>query len=205
MVRHKIYPDDLRERLIAAALERLRTHASEQVSLRELAAQCDTSTNAIYSIFGGKDALIAAVIELARAELLDQVVLFDELDESLDVFGAAGRRYRAWARRQPDLYRLIFEGGGPIALREEDMARVLVVLESLMVKGVLRRTDPTALVITVWSSLHGFTLFELNRWPDGSEEADRYFALAQQQMAQGLLTPGMLAVLATSLTPAASS
>ena len=205
MPRTKTYPEDLRDRLVAAALERLRTHASEHVSLRELAARCGTSTNAIYSIFGGKDALIEAVIELARAELLAHVVLFDEPDESLDAFGAAGRRYRAWARRHPDLYRLIVEDGGPIALGEQDMARVIALVESLMAQGVLRRTDPTALIITVWTSLHGFTLFELNRWPHGSEEADYYYARTQQQLAEGLLTPGMLAVLAAQLTPEASA
>ena len=205
MARLNTHPDDLRDRLIAAAYARLQEESPEQMSLRELAASVDRSTNAIYSIFGGKDALIEAVIELARAELLAHVVLFDEPDESLDAFGAAGRRYRAWARRHPDLYRLIFEDGGPMALGEDDMARVIALVESLMAQGVLRRTDPTALIITVWTSLHGFTLFELNRWPDGSEEADHYYALTQQQLAEGLLTPGMLAVLAAQLTPEASA
>lgn len=70
MVRHKNYPDDLRERLVAVMLQHLRTQDPDDVPLRDLAAECDTSTNAVYSIFGSKDALIDEVARVAREDFL---------------------------------------------------------------------------------------------------------------------------------------
>ncbi len=70
MARLNTHPDDLRDRLIAAAYARLQEESPEQMSLRELAASVDRSTNAIYSIFGGKDALSKEVTRVARADFL---------------------------------------------------------------------------------------------------------------------------------------
>ena len=73
MVRHKNYPDDLRERLVAVMLQHLRTQDPDDVSLRDLAAECDTSTNAVYSIFGSKDALIDQIVSDDWAALLKKI------------------------------------------------------------------------------------------------------------------------------------
>ena len=193
MPRSRTYPDDLRDRLVAAALDRLRDHVPDEVSLRDLAAECDTSTNAIYSIFGGKDELVASVAALARRELGQQLTALPEDGLDLAALFAAGHRYRAWARRQPMLYRLLFSRpqtpGGPTGISAGDLASFVGLLRQMMEAGVLRVDDPVTVLTTLWVSLHGFTLLELDVWPGGGPEADRYFAALQVHLAAGLAVP----------------
>lgn len=214
MPRPRTYPDDLRDRLVAATLERLRVHAPEDVSLRDLAAECGTSTNAIYSIFGGKDELVASVVPLGLRELTDAAIDLDCAEPGIAALAAAGHRVRAWARSQPTLYRLLFNGfntpGAPSRVSDADFSRVAAMLECLMDEGIVRPDDPSALAFTLFVCLHGFILLELDQWPDGGPEADRYFAAMQSHLAAGVATDGVLEAVAAAggaarVTPAPTS
>ncbi len=197
MAPNRTYPDDLRDRLVAAALDRLRDHHPEDMSLRDLAAECGTSTNAIYSIFGGKTPLVTEVAERAKSELVGTLMAHTGTT-GLEGLAMSGAAYRAWARAQPALYRLVFSGeAGHGALRfgQEDEGDLRSFLAELMADGVLRPTDPVALSATLFSVLHGFVLLELDRWPDGDPEADALFNAMLGHLATGILSDASLAAL----------
>ena len=65
MARPRTYDADLRAALVAAAAAQIAAGGPTGLSLRALAAQVGTSTNAIYAMFGGKPELIGAVLEAA--------------------------------------------------------------------------------------------------------------------------------------------
>lgn len=177
MARTKSYPDDLRDRLVAAALERLTFEGPEHVSLRELAASVDTSTNAIYSIFGGKEALMSAVVAAGKDDLrsvLEEAVAPGTVQALLD----AGHAYRRWAHQHPSLYRLMFDvgvGRGPV-WQDPTMMPLHGLLEHLQEVDVVRPCDPDPLCLSLWASMHGFVLLEQGMWEDGLAEGDDLFS-----------------------------
>lgn len=57
MGRPRIYDETLRERLIAEARQMLTVDGYHGVSLRVLTRNVETSTNAVYTLFGSKEAL----------------------------------------------------------------------------------------------------------------------------------------------------
>ena len=173
MARLNTYPDDLRDRLISAACERLQQESPEQMSLRELAASADTSTNAIYSIFGGKDALIREVTAVARGL----------------------RSYRDWARSHPALYRLIFAGhpeqGAVTSLSDETLQPLRDQLALLDDAGLLREGTDQGRLMLLWSALHGHALLEMSLWPDATP-ADELYDEHERALLRGLITDAAL-------------
>lgn len=192
MARTKSYPDDLRDQLIAAAYERLRHTSADQVSLRELAASVDTSTNAIYSIFGGKDPLMAEVVQAAKRDFIARQVSVVERGPSMDSFAESGRVYRRWARDHPFLYRLIFGGGAELGaglgLADEALEPLRVMLTALMDASLVRHLELEGLCLSLWASTHGFVLLEMNLWPEGSPEADALYERHLAANVRGILT-----------------
>src|SRR5690625_5719276 len=70
MARPRQYDDALRRRLLDLASEQISAHGVDTVSVRTLAQRAGTTTAAIYTLFGSRDALVDAVATegLARFE-----------------------------------------------------------------------------------------------------------------------------------------
>ena len=197
MARLNTYPDDIRDRLISAACERLQQESPEQMSLRELAASADTSTNAIYSIFGGKDALIREVTAVARAAFLaaQAPTPDDDIAEAVPAFARGLRSYRDWARSHPALYRLIFAGhpeqGAVTSLSDETLQPLRDQLALLDDAGLLREGTDQGRLMLLWSALHGHALLEMSLWPDATP-ADELYDEHERALLRGLITDAAL-------------
>src|SRR5690348_11486046 len=89
--------------LLAAAERIVQTGGLDSLSLREVAAEAGTSTRAVYSLFGSKDGLVAALgaraFELLH-EGLDALPVTD--DARQDVIEAA-LMFRRFALEHPSL------------------------------------------------------------------------------------------------------
>ncbi|MBS1905552.1 MAG: TetR/AcrR family transcriptional regulator [Actinobacteria bacterium] len=143
----------------------------ERFSVREVAQRADTSTSAVYTLFGSKADLTAAVIA-------DSFASFAQAQREAEPLGlrALGEAYRAWALAHPDRYRLMFSGavghdGAPSdgagsaapapasASPDEDallpLARTLIGVHSIDEHTDLRGT------IAVWAQVHGAVSLEL--------------------------------------------
>ncbi|WP_343717971.1 TetR/AcrR family transcriptional regulator [Inquilinus sp.] len=150
---------DLRRALVAAARALLEESGPEALSLRDVARRVGVSHNAPYRHFPTKQALLAAVAAEGFAILSARLA---ELPPEAGM--AAGfRAYLGFAREQPGLYRLMFDGGlqksGDPALwavgeRAYDGLRQAVLS--------LAPAADRAAVVAAWAQLHGLALLVIS-------------------------------------------
>lgn len=173
MPRSRTYPDDLRDRLIAEATQSLLSGNEEQLSLRRLAAAQGTSTNAIYSLFGGKTELIAAVVEKASAAFAAAQEKAVDERPSLHTLIELGHAYRRWALEQPALYTLLFgRPFEPARLPEATAKPLKSTIAALMESGELRRDDVERTFRSMWASVHGWIVLEIASDQAGVRQPD---------------------------------
>ncbi|MFD5433482.1 TetR/AcrR family transcriptional regulator [Kitasatospora sp. NPDC127067] len=165
MGRPRMNDETVKERLVACATEWLATRPRETLTIRAVATAAGTSTAAVYSLFGNKDGLIAAVRDEAVAGLFAAVTAVPATEDVLaDIYALTGA-YRDWGREHPQLYTVLFGGvqsfepsgtvgtGDPIGPLVEAIDRGVV--ESVLDGGA------TAVALSLWVALHGLVALEL--------------------------------------------
>lgn len=175
------------------ATARLRTVGPDRVSVRDLANALSTSTNAIYSIFGGKDPLLAAVAERACAELHARQVAAAASGAGADGVRAAARDQRAWALENPG-HHLLLRGLVGDASSEELAAAddpLVPLVASCVADGTCAPGDPVEIVATIRAAVHGYVTLELHRTASGPdpEDADARFEAHLWRLLRGVLAP----------------
>lgn len=161
-----MYDDDLRVRLIDAAAGVMAADGPGAISLRALAAGAGTSTTAIYSLFGGKDELVAAVLEAGQEGLTEaQLAVPDTGDLAADLLERA-LAYRRWAMAHPALYQVMYGARGlPYAVTPGDthgaIRPLINSVERAMAAGLLRSDDPVEVAVALWSAAHGLVSLEI--------------------------------------------
>jgi AcrR family transcriptional regulator len=159
--RPKTHDEALRIRLLDRAGQLLSTAGPEALSLRRLAADVGTSTTAVYSLFGGKPALVRELYIAAFRRFgarLGEIDCTGEPDEDLVQLGLA---YRRAALAEPHLYSIMFTKA--VAGFEPDHEAAGHVLAPMVAVG--RRaglSDPETAAMTVWGLVHGLVSLELN-------------------------------------------
>lgn len=179
MSRPRTYDDELRRRLLALAAEVVAIEGPGSVSLRALAKAADTSTSAIYAIFGSKDDLMVAVLQEAAESLGEAQRAALRTDDSLADFAEMGRIYRRWALDRPALFQVMFgrrDLHGPLSRDQlvTSMAPVLTAVERCIAEGVLRDVDPRQAAISIWSAVHGAVSLEIAGYLDSEERGTEY-------------------------------
>jgi AcrR family transcriptional regulator len=114
MGRPREHDEQTRAALRAAAERLVATGGPEALTVRAVAEEVGTTTRAIYSIFGSKEALVSTLAEQAF-ELLRTGI--DELPETDDPAGdlieAGATMYRGFVREHPSLFRIAFQRIAP--------------------------------------------------------------------------------------------
>ena len=116
----------LAEAMVEQALNAVREHGADHVSLRAIAQALDVSPSAAYNHFSDKDAVLVAVGRCGLAALDERMARVlaahpGDSDEAARArFAGLGRAYVAFAVEEPNLFRLVF---GPICA-EADMGPV---------------------------------------------------------------------------------
>ena len=159
MARPVSHDDALRSRLLDVTADMVDRRGPERISLRDIAQDAGTSTSAVYSLFGGKAALLVAVIEHGFAS-------FGRAQQDVEDRGlrALGTAYREWATANPALYRLMF-GGAITAVSDgaTDAATTSAAMQPL-VRALGSRVPAEAVMaaaVTVWAQVHGAVSLEL--------------------------------------------
>lgn len=168
MARPRIYPDDLADRLIAEATLRLATQSLDTLGMRELAASQGTTTNAIYTLFGGKDDLVDHVVAAKAEELLNlQKAATGTMPTFASVL-ALSKVYREWALAHPELYMIIFvqraRRSGARTNGEQCRAASEFLTSTIAAaaeNGELKTSDARQLALTLQAALHGWVLLEI--------------------------------------------
>jgi len=184
MPRPRRYDDVLRSRLLDAAAERIARDGPAHLSLREVARSAETSTSAVYGLFGNRDALVAAVGEEAFrrfAARLDGVPRTP--DPMTDLF-ELGLVYRSFALAEPHFYRVMFDTAPtPGTSSYESTFEVL--------RAAAARLAPpagaTETALMLWALVHGLVGLELAGLAPGTEqEREARYALALRSGGAGL-------------------
>ena len=168
-----------RERLLEAARRAVEESGPEVVRARSLSAEVGTSTQGIYTLFGGMPGLFEAVVAEGFTTFARYVDEVPEGEDPVADFFAKGWAYTEWALAHPQLYRLMFglTGGAPrhhaalevsIAGRApnspEAQAAVDVLVRSMGRVCESGRIDPIEPVIAAGqflSATHGYLLLEI--------------------------------------------
>jgi AcrR family transcriptional regulator len=161
-----VYDAGLRLRLVELAAERLADAGPEGLSLRRLADRAGTSTNAVYTIFGGKAGLVSAAVEAAFAGFNAAQRAVPKTDDPVADLLELGLAYRGWAVANPALYGVMFgRRVQPERSVEDDVVQaILPLLDAIsraVESGFLRPLDPLLIATSVWAGVHGLVSLEL--------------------------------------------
>src|SRR3954452_2540715 len=167
---------DQRERMLEAAVRMLEDAGPEALQARTLTAEVGTSTQAVYTLFGGMPGLFEALVADGFGRFADHVSAVPLTDDPVADFFAQGWAYCGWALEQPQLYRLMFGltggrlrrhsgvettvAGTPAAFPEGQAAAAVMVgsLERVIAAGRIRPTDPVVAAGQFLSATHGYVL-----------------------------------------------
>jgi AcrR family transcriptional regulator len=107
--RPREHSDETRTALLDAAEELVDADGPDAVSVRAIADIVGTTTRAVYSLFGSKDALIASLAERAFELLATGIEQLPRTDDpEQDLVEAAVLVFRAMVLEHPSLFRLAF-------------------------------------------------------------------------------------------------
>jgi AcrR family transcriptional regulator len=171
--------DDQRARLIAASVRRLEESGPEVLQARALTAEVGSSTQALYTLFGGMPGLFEAIVADGFRRLAEHVAAIPETDDPVADFFAEGWAYGEWALGSPQLYRLMFghTGGdlrrhagleinvsGAIANSPEAQTAINLMVRSMdrvVSSGRIRPVDPVLASGQFLSATHGYVLLAI--------------------------------------------
>jgi len=167
MARPITHDANLRARLIDVASAMIDRDGPERFSVREVAAGAETSTSAVYSLFGSKADLTTAVVADAFAS-------FAQAQREAEPRGlrALGEAYRAWALQHPDRYRLMFSGaiagtphgaadGGGDPESDPELDALLPLARTLTGADLVDEAVDLRSTLAVWAQVHGAVSLEL--------------------------------------------
>ncbi|GAA3842934.1 TetR/AcrR family transcriptional regulator [Saccharothrix violaceirubra] len=170
MPRPKTHDDALRARLLDRAGELLSSEGPNALSLRRLAADVNTSTTAVYSLFGGKPALLDALYEEAFRRFGERVAAVPLSDDPVENIVRIGLAYRRSALADPQFYLVMFSKVVPNFEPSEETGSAALRTFQPVLDNVRRAIELEIFVaapeehigIAVWGMVHGLVSLELN-------------------------------------------
>jgi len=192
---------DLRRALLQASLALIDEAGIGQLSLREAARKAGVSHNAPYHHFKDRGSLLAAIAEEGFADLAREMAAARATAPSPRArLEACGLAYVRFALRSPARFKVMFRPELAAPSEEAAVARsaagALETLTTAIVEaqaaGLAPPGDPTPLVLTCWSTVHGLA----SLWLDGplprnartfGASADKLAALVSSTLADLLI------------------
>ncbi len=177
MARPKVHDEKLRARLLERAGSLVSEGGSEALSLRILARDCETSTTAVYALFGGKNGLVTALFDEAFQQLGRRMSHLPPGGDPLDDVVRTSVAYRDSALDDPHLFGLMF--AGPTLLSAEAVSRTVAgtalgplraAVDRAVEESALRPdTDRATVSLALWTTVHGWVSLQLRGFlPPGS-------------------------------------
>ncbi|WP_162818249.1 TetR/AcrR family transcriptional regulator [Aquirhabdus parva] len=159
---------DLRNKLIMTARLVVRESGMVAFNLRMIAERAETSTQAIYTLFGGKAGLILALYQHFVVELEQRLLLLVPHSTPIQLIYQTAQIYREQALSDSELY---LSATTPIATEADVLgmlynSKVFALFTSFIEQAtaeklLLPTEDPKAIAKILWSTVHGAVLFEL--------------------------------------------
>jgi AcrR family transcriptional regulator len=200
MPRTKLRTPELKQRLCEAAVEVLAREGPRGLTTRGVAGAAETSTPAVYELFGDKAGLVREVFFEGFRVLRGRLAATPQTDDPVADLRALGAAYRAFINENPQLARVMFSrpfsdfDPGPSELEPSRSVRILIVnrvqrcIDARQLDG-----DATDLAHALVALIQGLAEAEISRRLGTSRESvDRRWQLAIDAMLAGL-RPGAIA------------
>lgn len=209
MGRPRMYDEALRERLIEEARSMLSKDGYHGVSLRVLTKNVGTSTNAVYTLFGSKEALMA---EGVVRDIEDRMATHSpgrDGEPHAKLFEFA-RSYRKHSVADPRTFHGTFEAmeeahrPGSLTDRVNPEVKnistkirepIVVLCQQVAEQFPDANLEPEKMATALWAVAHGFIALEIaGALPQTSEEADALFDESLESLYLGwslARTPGI--------------
>ena len=176
----KTHDADLAIRLVDEAARILATEGVAALTLRRVAAAGGTSTMAVYTLFGDKQGLLAAMHNEGFARL--GAAMADACrddDDALTALARLGAAYRSAAIANPHLYTLMFGTAAPgfvpdpaaQAAAEATFTPLVETVQRCLDEGVLAGAAATTIATYLWAVSHGVVSLDITGKLDGDEAA----------------------------------
>ena len=188
MGRPKLHDEHTAVALLDAAERIAEAEGAQAITVRRVAEAVGTTTRAVYTVFGSKEALVIALGRRAFDLLRDEIeALPATADPTGDLVAAGATVFRRFAVEHPALFEIgvlkmvpdteLFEGYRDAAL--EALAGLTARVERLAAAGSLGETAPRDAVRAFHALCEGLAAMELRSlFPVGDEERIWRFALA---------------------------
>ena len=110
MGRPREHDERTRARLRAAAERLVAEGGPDALSVRGVADEAGTTTRAVYTVFGSKEGLVAALAQTAFELLSEEIDRLPETDDpAADLVAVGTRAVRGLVREHPALFRIAFQ------------------------------------------------------------------------------------------------
>lgn len=183
MGRPREHDEETRAALRAAAERLVAEGGADALSVRTAAAEADTTTRAVYSLFGSKDGLVAAVAQTAFEDICDEIDRLPVTDDpTADLIAIGTKVVRRLALDHPGLFRIAFQrvaglhaDPGLVAAREKAWVQLQAAVQRLEDAGLLGTKpvpDAAREINAMWEGLANAELRGevLRIMPKGEEE-----------------------------------
>jgi AcrR family transcriptional regulator len=184
MGRPKQHDEQTRIALRAAAERLVAEGGPDALSVRAVADLAGTTTRAVYSVFGSKEGLVAALAQTAFELLHSGVDAQPETEDPVaDLVDVGATVFRGLVRDHPALYRIAFQrivpglqaGADLTAARERAFAQLQAKVRRLEDAGLLGRKSVPDAALEVNAMMEGLSNAELRGatlriLPTGEEE-----------------------------------
>jgi AcrR family transcriptional regulator len=185
----------IRSALLSAAKDAIRVDGIDGMNLRQIALQCGTSTQSIYTIFGGKEGLVATVFRYLVENFAQAIA--DALAKGAgpaERLRAVGRMHRQLAKSDPALFLALTqsktnEGNSQLALLRQSLAatRFAETVRDGQRLGIFRPDiDPIETFEAMCSAGHGLVVFELCGFFQTDAEAEARLETLMDLMVKGI-------------------
>lgn len=197
MGRRREHDDTTRAALLAAAERIIEANGAEAASVRAVAEAIDTTTRAVYSVFGSKDGMLEALaiglFELL-SEAIDACVSTDDPVEDIVTISVDG--FRRTALEHPAMYGLVFLRLVPGLRLGDEFAEVsagafgrlrshLARLDASGGLGVMSDLDAAH---SVHALTEGLATMELRGMLSGTDDAEMIWRNAIAALVRGFAT-----------------
>lgn len=186
MARPREHGEETRAALLAAAERIVDSEGFAALTLRRVASDVGTTTQAVYTIFGSKDELVIALAMSALEMLAERTAALRETSDPLeDIVGGTITTYRAFALEHPALFRVVFhhvrahprpgdplpESAALLAPARMSLDRVAGRLEALQRAGRLGSVPVREAMFALSALCLGLANYELSGNPFDDPEA----------------------------------
>jgi AcrR family transcriptional regulator len=181
--RPRTHDEALRLRLLDRAGVLLSKEGAGALSLRRLAADVGTSTTAVYSLFGGKPALVRELFVEAFHRFGTHLGAVPRTDDPAEDLIQLGLAYRRSALADPHLYPIMFANVLPgfeadEQVNQEALRALTPLIETVRAgieAGLFAGASTDTVTLSCWGLAHGLVSLELNGYaPEDLDMAETY-------------------------------